>query len=213
MPSQMAGTEDAMTNIIWFSFAAAVVFGYIVWQVFQFRKYEGKMLVTCPETGKPAAVKVDTWRAVLAALAGRHRVNLCACSRWPERQDCAQDCLCEIEANPEAHKAWTLAAKWFAGKNCAYCGTAIPPVKHLDRAPALVNLEKNTYQWNEIPAEELPDAFEACKPVCWNCHIAETFVRQHPEMVTYRPWKRSGPLGEYVPEHHEQHGTAPPRAA
>src|SRR5208282_315956 len=122
--------------------------GYVAWQVFQFRKYEGKMLVTCPETGKPAAVKVNFWRAVIASLRGRRTIELSACSRWPERRDCDQACLCEIEANPEAHQAWTVAAKWFAGKNCAYCGNAIEPVKHLDRMPALVNLEKKTFEWD-----------------------------------------------------------------
>jgi len=202
-----------MTTIIWVSFVVLLVVGYIVLRVLQIRQYEGKMLVTCPETRKPAAVKVDTWRAVLAALLGRHRVRLCACSRWPERADCAQDCLCEIEANPEAHQAWTIAAKWFAGKNCAYCGKAIEPVKHLDRMPALVNLEKKTYEWNELPTEELPQAFQACKPVCWSCHIAETFVRQHPDLVTYRPWKKGGPVGEYVPEKNGEKKTVSPRAA
>ncbi len=202
-----------ITTIIWVSFAIALVAGYIVWQVFEFRKYEGKMLVTCPETGKPAAVRIGVGRAVWAALRGRRQVELSACSRWPERADCDQDCLCEIEANPEAHKAWTVASKWFAGKNCAYCGKAIEPVKHLDRMPALVNLDKKTFEWDEIPSEELPAAFEACKPVCWSCLIAETFVREHPDLVTYRPWKKSGPIGEYVPPNDEDKRAAPPRAA
>ncbi len=202
-----------ITTIIWVSFAIALVAGYVVWQVFQFRKFEGKMLVTCPETGKPAAVRISVGRAVWAALRGRRQVRLSACSRWPERADCDQDCLCEIEANPEAHKAWSIAAKWFAGKNCAYCGKTIEPVKHLDRMPALVNLDKKTFEWNEIPTEELPVAFEACKPVCWSCHIAETFVREHPELVTYRPWKKSGPIGEYVASNNENKNAAPPKAA
>ena len=191
---------------------AAAAIAYVSYRAGQFMKYGGKMLVTCPETGKPAAVKVDLWRAIVAAVFGRYRVRLCACSRWPERAGCAQDCLCQIESNPEAHQAWTVAAKWFAGKKCAYCGDAIPPVTHMDRMPALVNLEKKTYEWNEIPPEDLPDAFEACKPVCWNCHIAETFIRQHPDLVTFRPWKKGGPVGEYVPKHDEQK-KAPPRAA
>jgi hypothetical protein len=211
--TRQAGKEGAMATLIWILFALAVVVSYIVGQALQFRKYEGKMLVTCPETGKPAAVKVNFWRAVLAALFGRRHIELSTCSRWPERRDCGQDCLCEIEDNPQAHQAWTIAAKWFEGKNCAYCGKPIEPVKHLDRMPALVNLEHKTYTWDQLPTEELPEAFSACKPVCWNCHIAQTFVREHPDLVTYRPWKRGGPIGEYVPEHDEKHDAAPPRAA
>ncbi len=202
-----------MTTLIWVSFALAVVIWYVVGQILQFRKYEGKMLVTCPETGKPAAVKVNFGRAVWASLRGRRRIELATCSRWPERADCDQECVCEIEANPEAHQAWSIAAKWFEGKNCAYCGKPVGPVKHLDRMPALVNLENKTYEWVQLPVEELPDAFSACKPVCWNCHIAETFVRQHPELVTYRPWERGGPIGEYAPEHHKDGDEARRRAA
>lgn len=202
-----------MAITIWVTFALAVVIWYIVGQILQYRKYEGKMLVTCPETGKPAAVKVNFWRAVRAALIGRRDIELSACSRWPERADCGQECLCEIEDNPQAHQAWTIAAKWFEGKKCVYCGHAIEPMKHLDRTPALVNPEKKTYQWDQLPVEELPDAFSSCKPVCWSCHIAETFVREHPDLVTYRPWKRGGPIGEYVPEKHKDGDEATRRAA
>ncbi|HVN07466.1 MAG TPA: hypothetical protein VMV61_00720 [Patescibacteria group bacterium] len=201
-----------MTTLIWILIAAAIVASYLAGQILRFRKYEGKMLVTCPETGKPAAVKVNFWRAVWASLRGRRRIELASCSRWPERADCDQDCVCEIESNPEAHQAWTIAAKWFEGKRCTYCGVAIPGVKHLDRMPALLNLEKKTFEWNQLPVEDLPDALEVCKPVCWNCHIAETFVREHPELVTPRPWKKSGPMGEYTPEEH-RNGDAPRRHA
>jgi len=201
-----------MTMLMWVLFAAAIAASYVVGQILQFRKYEGKMLVTCPETGKPAAVKVNFWRGVWTSLRGRRRIELAQCSRWPERAGCDQDCVCEIEANPVAHQAWTIAAKWFEGKHCAYCGQEIAPMKHLDRMPALVNLEQKTYEWDQVPTEKLPSAFEVCKPVCWNCHIAETFVRQHPELVTYRPWERSGPLGEYTPEA-RGNGNAPTRHA
>jgi len=205
--------EEAMANLIWVLFVVAVAAWYVAGQYVEFRKYKGKMLVTCPETGKPAAVKVNFGRAVWASLRGRRRIELASCSRWPERAGCDQECVCEIEANPEAHQAWTIAAKWFEGKKCAYCGIPIPAVRHVDHMPALVNLENKTYEWDQLPTEELPAAFEACKPVCWNCHIAETFVREHPELVTYRPWKKSGPLGEYVAEKHENGNGASRRAA
>lgn len=203
-----------MQNEIYLLVAVAVVgIGYVIREVFEYRKYGGKMLVTCPETGRPAAVRVDTWRAILAALIGRRRVELCECSRWPERQDCPQDCLCEIQANPEAHRVWSVASHWYEGKNCAFCGKVIEPVKHLDRRPALLNLEQKTFEWDDIPAQDLPDALGTCQPVCWSCHIAQTFVREHPDLVTYRPGKRSGPLGEYTPEKRDDRPAAPPRAA
>jgi hypothetical protein len=43
-----------------------------------------------------------------------------------------------------------------------------------------------TLQWTEVPAEYLPQLFRTHSPVCWNCHIAETFRHMHPELVTDR---------------------------
>ena len=39
--------------------------------------------------------------------------------------------------------------------------------------------------WNEI-AEKLPEVFETPLPVCWSCHTAETFRREHQERVVER---------------------------
>jgi hypothetical protein len=41
-------------------------------------------------------------------------------------------------------------------------------------------------QWSEIPAEKLQEVMRTHQPVCWNCHIAETFRREHPELVVDR---------------------------
>jgi len=199
-----------MVGIILIASATLLLLGYAIRQTVKLQGYQGKMLVTCPETGKPAAVKVATWRAILAGLVGQHHVRLCACSRWPEREGCDQDCLCQIEANPEAHKAWTIAAKWFEGKKCIYCGAEISSVKPLEHRPALLNVERETRQWDQIPTEELLEAFWASQPVCWSCHVAETFKREFPDRVTYRPWKRSGPIGEYAAQAENQQ--APPNA-
>lgn len=60
-----------------------------------------------------------------------------------------------------------------------------------------MGLDSETVEWNEIPAEKLPGVLSTYRPVCWSCHITETFIKQHPDLVVYRPWER-GPLGEYV---------------
>jgi hypothetical protein len=72
-----------------------------------------------------------------------------------------------------------------------------------DHRPALLSPDKKTVQWSEIPAEELPEVFEKHLPVCWSCHIAETFRREYPEPVVDRPWKR-GAMGEYVADEPQQ---------
>jgi hypothetical protein len=185
-------------------FLALLVFAaaYVVVRVHSALRFHGKMLVTCPETLKPAAVEVGLARAAWASVVGHMKLRLSDCSRWPERSDCDQDCLIQVERDPEGHRVWTIAAHWFEGKKCAYCGKPIQPLSHLDRRPAVVGSEKLTAQWDEIPAEKLPEAFSSARPVCWGCHMTETFIREHPDLVVFRPWKKGGPLGEYVPENH-----------
>ena len=155
----------------------------------EFRKFCGKMRVTCPETRRSAAVEVAAGRATLAALFGRAHLELKDCSRWPERADCPQGCLCEIEAGPEQHRAWTIASQWFAAQKCAYCHQPIGNISHLDRPPALLGADLKTTEWKDIPAQYLPDFFSLLRAVCWNCHIAETFRREHPDLVTDRNWR------------------------
>jgi hypothetical protein len=45
-------------------------------------------------------------------------------------------------------------------------------------------------------------------PVCWSCHIAESFRRTHPELIVDRPWER-GAMGEYIGEDAEQNESSP----
>jgi hypothetical protein len=150
------------------------------------------MLVTCPETQHPAAVKVDNWSALLAPATAPHHQHLCACSRWPERRDCGQQCLCQIEEDPDAHRVWTIAAHWYEGKDCAYCGRRIE-LTHLEHTPALLDTEKKLSPWSGVPTEKLLDALSASQPVCWNCYVTESFIREHPDQVVVRPWKQSPP--------------------
>lgn len=178
--------------------ALLVIFGLyvldrLVLAARQFIRFRGKMLVTCPETKRPAAVKVDNWRAVLAPLAAPPPLRLSACSRWPERGDCAQPCVCQIEEDPEAHRVWTIAAQWYEGKDCSYCGHPIQ-MSQFEHPPALLDVEKKMMkEWNGLPAENLQDAFSTMKPVCWNCYVTETFIHEHPGRTVIRPWKHSPP--------------------
>jgi hypothetical protein len=186
-----------MTPLYYFLLALLVVVAlYVVYRLMlagrEFLRFGGKMLVTCPETKRPAAVKVDNWHAAVARAASLQHVQLSACSRWPERQGCAQDCLCQLEDDPEEHKVWNIAAKWYAGRDCAYCGRELE-VTHLDHPPALMDADKKMKQWTGLPAEHLQEAFATSVPVCWNCYITESFVQDHPGSTVIRPWKHSPP--------------------
>lgn len=167
-------------------------------------KYRGKRLVTCPETRNPAAVHVNAGRAARDVLEGRRvRIHLDQCTRWPEREDCGQECLSQIENDPQGCSVWGIAQQWYQGRACAYCGRPIDKIHWHDHRPALLSPEKKTVQWTDIPADRLPALFETHLPVCWSCHVAETFRREHPERVVDRPWNR-GAMGEYLADEPEQ---------
>jgi hypothetical protein len=174
---------------VWLTDAARVLF-----------RYRGRMLFTCPETRKSACVKVAGGDAARSALFGRPKIHLSDCSRWPERQDCGQECLSQLGANPESCLVWTKVCDWYHGRACVYCHKPFNEQHWHDHRPALMGLDRKTVQWNEIAAEKLPEIFETYRPVCWSCHIAETFRREYPGRFVDRPANR-GPMGELLTAH------------
>jgi hypothetical protein len=172
------------------SLVTLVGVGLLIWLSIGLRayfRYRGERLVVCPETQKPAAVDVAAGRAARQALGGKLELRLSDCSRWPERAGCGQDCLSQVEADPGSCLVWNIVARWYADKTCALCGKPFGEVHWHDHRPALLDAEMRTVQWTEIAPENLPAVFATHWPVCWNCHIAESFRRQHPELITNRP--------------------------
>jgi hypothetical protein len=151
-----------------------------------FFEYRGKRLITCPETQKTAAVDVAAGEAAVGAFLTEPTLRLKECSRWPERAGCGQDCLEQIEADPEKCLVWNIVSKWYEGKKCVFCHKPINPLHHIDHAPALLGPDFKTTEWKDIRPEDLPDVFSRYQPVCWNCHVAESFRRLHPKLVTDR---------------------------
>ena len=64
-------------------------------------QYRGKHLITCPESHTCEAVDVNAKEAAVGAFLTEPTLRLKECSRWPERQDCGQDCLQQIEVDPQ----------------------------------------------------------------------------------------------------------------
>jgi hypothetical protein len=44
-----------------------------------------------------------------------------------------------------------------------------------------------TVSWKDVKPENLPDVFSTHKPVCWDCHVVQSVVRERPDLVTVRP--------------------------
>jgi hypothetical protein len=163
-------------------------------------KFRGKRLVTCPENRATAAVEVDARHAGVSATFGQLELRLQECSRWPERQNCDQRCLTQIEMAPEGCLLRNLITEWYTGKHCVICRRTIDNVDWLEQQPALLRSgEQFAVQWNAVPAEQLPAILHTAQPVCWNCFEAERFRREHPELVIDRPWREPVKVSEDRP--------------
>ncbi len=165
--------------------AAYAIFRIVAVSRLYFR-FRGKRIVSCPETRKAAAVRVSAGKAALEATVHTPQLRLSECSRWPEREACGQECLAQIQEAPKACLVWTIINRWYQGQECVYCHKPFGEIHWHDHPPALLNKERKTVQWNEIPAENLQAALGTHRPVCWSSHMAETFRREHPELVVDR---------------------------
>lgn len=150
-------------------------------------KFRGQRLVSCPETHRPAAVRVAAAKVALEATVGSEILELSQCSRWPEREDCPQGCLAQIEEAPKACLVWTIINQWYEGQECVFCHKPFAKIHWHDHPPALLDANHRTVEWDQIPAEKLQETLGTSWPVCWNCHVAQTFRREHPELVVDRP--------------------------
>ena len=168
----------------------AVLAGAVLFRIFPVVRtyflYRGKRIVTCPETLMPAAVDVAAGKAAMAAFSGEPEPRLEQCSRWPERRECGQECLKQIEADPDNCLVRNIVSNWYAGQSCVICHTRFGRLRHME-PPALMAPDERTIGWDEVPPQQLPEIFSRYKPVCWNCHVTETFRRVHPEVIT--GWK------------------------
>jgi hypothetical protein len=148
----------------------------IVWA-----RYRGQRVITCPENRRPAGVALEAGRA---AVLGSFRLS--ACSRWPEHAGCGQECLAQIQESPEACLVRRILTDWYHGKTCACCHRPFGEIEWAAQKPALILADKSTVEWSGIPAESLSETLQTALPVCFACHMANTLVRERPDLVTDR---------------------------
>lgn len=150
-------------------------------------KVGGSRAIVCPETKRQATVEVDVRRAALTSLIGQEEIRLENCSRWPLHENCGQECLLQLEVAPPECLVHSVLMKWYRGKKCVFCRRSFETIALTDHKPALLKLDGQTVEWSDIPLAEVDQAMQAFQPVCWDCHIAQTFRREHPELVVIRP--------------------------
>ena len=174
--------------------ATALYFG-IRWFGGAYSRYRGTKTVTCPETGRPAIVEVDALHASLTSTVGLPDIRLKNCSRWPVNEQCGQECLADLDVAPGECLVSGVLMRWYRGKTCFYCGKPFEELQWIDHKPALQSPEGALIEWTGVPLENLSTVLETHQPVCWNCYIAQSFRRDHPDMVVYRPWRNDNPGG------------------
>lgn len=179
-------TISTLLAIAFLALLAGLVLFRVIPAVQTYFTYRGKRLVTCPETLTKEAVHVAAGKAAAWTFVGESAPGLDQCSRWPERGDCGQECLRQIEADPENSLVWNMVSNWYEGQSCVICHKRFGPLHHLDHAPALMGADRKTTEWDYFQPEQLPRLFSTYKPVCWNCHFTKTFWQEQPEPVVNR---------------------------
>jgi hypothetical protein len=149
-------------------------------------KYRGHRVVACPENQKPAGVLVDARHAAATAFGKAPELRLSSCSRWPERDDCGQTCLAQVEASPEDCLVRNILTRWYEGKACASCRRPIGAIDWAGAKPALLRADQISVEWGQIPAEQVQEALETAAPICFACHMANRLVHEHPELALDR---------------------------
>ena len=137
-------------------------------------RFRGQRLVTCPQDHRPAGVMVDAAHAALTAWARDPELRLTGCTHWPERAACGQPCISQIEAAPEDCLVRGILTRWYDGKYCARCGKPVEEAYWDVCKPALLVPGDVLKEWDQIPAEQLPETLETARPVCFHCFIAAT---------------------------------------
>ena len=150
-------------------------------------RYRGTRVVVCPENREMVAVRVDATHAAATAPQGHPDLRLESCTRWPEKAGCGQECLGQIESAPEACLLRNILADWYQGKSCVYCRREFRAIHWHDHQPGLATPNGTIVGWEGFRPEQVLDVLATHQPVCWDCRIAETFRREHPELVTDRP--------------------------
>ena len=164
---------------------AVIVIGFAVWFGRRYFAIRGARIVECPETKAPAAVSLG---ALGSAMGGP--LSLSECSRWPERKACGRECLAQIERAPEECLVRNIVTGWYAGKSCVVCRKPLDTIDWFERKPGFIDADGKARPWTDLPPEELPAVLAREQPICFDCYVAATFRREHPEMVVDNPWKR-----------------------
>jgi len=184
------------------AFVALVVIITAVISTVAWFRLRGKRIITCPESKTPEVVEIDALGGALQDMfRDRPVLHLSNCSRWPERENCGQECLGQIEHSPDGCLLVSILGKWYEGKSCVFCGRTMKNIQWHEHRPGLRSSKGDLIEWTDFEPQRVWEVLADHEPVCWDCLIAESFREGHPDLVTDREWKRDA-SGEFHDERH-----------
>ena len=100
---------------------------------------------------------------------------------------CDKDCVYQLANAPEDCAVRVMLEEFYAGRNCALCAGPMAPPCQDEHKPALMRAyDRETFECRELPPGAIPVVLDSYLPICRDCHVAETFRREHPDLVTDR---------------------------
>ena len=170
--------------IVW---ASVLLAGISVWHLvsvwFQLR---GQRVVKCPDNQQQVVVSLNARHAASTSFLRAPDLRLGECTRWPEKAECGQQCLSQIREAGTDCLVRNILAAWYHAKDCALCGQPIGNIDWTGSHPALLLGDQVSVEWEQVPADKLSVTLAGAMPCCFACHMANRFVREHPELVTDR---------------------------
>ena len=166
----------ALFPIVLFFLGAALVTGLPVAVSLQsYFQNRGRQSAICPENGQPVDIEVDRKFSFWTALRGQEHSRLQSCTRWPEKGDCGQECLAQVDPSPE--NVERLMISWYRGKVCAVCTRAIAPSDWRRGRLGWLDPQYKLVELRQVNLKQLQSALAEMRPLCWPCHQEER-VRQ-----------------------------------
>ena len=150
-------------------------------------RYRGRRAVHCPETGLPAIVRADVAGAAASAVIGDVDLRVSSCSRWPEREDCSQRCLSQIEAAPPECVLRSVLLDWDRRADCGVCGREIGEIHWVEYEPALLTPQRKTVEWERATPQNLTEVLQTHRRVCWGCHVGNAWRDRFPGFRADQP--------------------------
>jgi hypothetical protein len=150
--------------------ALLLTFGVAAKALWAHLRFRGTRVVVCPRDGKLEALQLDALQAAFTAVP-RPVLRAVACSQWPQRRNCGQPCLDQIEDDPRPSPVTAFLSDWYAGRRCSRCGTLFLAIRWIARPPALVDRQGRARSWYELPMDQLADSLSHYRPLCWGCHV------------------------------------------